>query len=138
MFGSNVLGSDGDGFDAFMDEVDDAKQVCRRLGIEHFVFNYKDAFEQCVIGKFVDDYLNGRTPNPCVDCNAHVKFGALHRRREQLGFDVLVTGHYARVEQDDATRALEASARAACQEGPELHAVPAFAGAAAHSAFPLG
>lgn len=103
MFGSNVLGSDGDGFDAFMDEVDDAKQVCRRLGIEHYVFNYKDAFERCVIAKFVDDYLHGRTPNPCVDCNRHVKFGALHRRREQLGFDVLVTGHYARVEQDETT-----------------------------------
>lgn len=100
MFGSNVL-KDEESFDAFMDDVEDAKQVCRRLGIEHYVFNYKDPFESCVIQKFVDEYLQGRTPNPCVDCNRHVKFGALNRRREELGFDRLATGHYARVRYDD-------------------------------------
>lgn len=102
MFGSNVLG-DEEALDAFMDEVDDAKRVCRSLGIEHFVFNYKDVFERCVIWKFVASYLRGETPNPCVDCNRHVKFGALQRRREQLGFDVLATGHYARVAFDEST-----------------------------------
>ena len=102
MFGSNVL-EDEESFDAFMDDVEDAKQVCRKLGIEHYVFNYKKPFESCVIQKFVDDYLHGRTPNPCVDCNKHVKFGALNRRREELGFDKLATGHYARVRFDDET-----------------------------------
>lgn len=138
MFGSNVLGSDGDGFDAFMDEVDDAKQVCRRLGIEHFVFNYKDAFEQCVIGKFVDDYLNGRTPNPCVDCNRHVKFGALHRRREQLGFDVLVTGHYARVEQDEATGRWKLLRARHVEKDQSYMLCRLSQEQLAHSAFPLG
>lgn len=138
MFGSNVLGSDGDGFDAFMDEVDDAKQVCRRLGIEHFVFNYKDAFEQCVIGKFVDDYLNGRTPNPCVDCNAHVKFRALHRRREQLGFDVLVTGHYARVEQDEATGRWRLLRARHAKKDQSYMLCRLSQEQLAHSAFPLG
>lgn len=99
MFGSNVLGDDA--LEAFMDEVDDAKRVCRSLGIEHFVFNYKDVFERCVIRKFVDSYLRGETPNPCVDCNRHVKFGALQRRRSELGFDVLATGHYAQVAFDE-------------------------------------
>lgn len=138
MFGSNVLGSDGDGFDAFMDEVDDAKQVCRRLGIEHFVFNYKDAFEQCVIGKFVDDYLHGRTPNPCVDCNAHVKFGALHRRREQLGFDVLVTGHYARVERSRETGRWELLRARHVEKDQSYMLCQLSQEQLAHSAFPLG
>lgn len=100
MFGANVLDGE-EGFDGFMDDVEDAKQVCRKLGIEHYVFNYKEPFEACVIQKFVDEYLQGRTPNPCVDCNRHVKFGALNRRRQELGFDKLATGHYARVEFDE-------------------------------------
>lgn len=138
MFGSNVLGSDGDGFDAFMDEVDDAKQVCRRLGIEHYVFNYKDPFEQCVIGRFVDDYLHGRTPNPCVDCNVHVKFGALHKRREQLGFDVLVTGHYAQVEHDDAAGRWRLLRARHAEKDQSYMLCRLSQEQLAHSAFPLG
>lgn len=138
MFGSNVLGSDGEGFDAFMDEVDNAKQVCRKLGIEHYVFNYKDVFERCVIEKFVDDYLCGRTPNPCVDCNKHVKFGALQQRREQLGFDVLVTGHYARVLQNEATGRWKLLRARHVEKDQSYMLCQLSQDDLAHSSFPLG
>lgn len=96
MFGSKVASDDE--LDAmFMTSVDEAKAACRRLGIPHYTFNCKEPFERCVIDDFVDAYLCGRTPNPCVACNKHVKFGELHRKRQMMGADTLATGHYARI-----------------------------------------
>jgi len=78
--------------------VDDAKRVCNRLKIPHHVFDYAEELEEKVIAKFVSEYLRGRTPNPCVDCNRYLKFGSLFEKAKVLGFDFLATGHYAAIE----------------------------------------
>ena len=77
-------------------DVEDARQVAFGLGLEHFTFNFMDTFGSEVIDRFCDAYLRGRTPNPCIDCNRYLKFAALQRRRAQLGYDYVATGHYAR------------------------------------------
>ncbi len=78
-------------------DVIDAQTVAEKLQIEHHVLDFTDCFKRCVIDHFVDEYRNGRTPNPCVDCNKHVKFGVLFDAALQLGCEYLATGHYARV-----------------------------------------
>ena len=78
-----------------LSDVEDARSVCYRLGIDHFVFNFKEAFRKKVINQFTESYLNGKTPNPCIECNRHIKFDKMLRRAEELGFDYIATGHYA-------------------------------------------
>lgn len=82
-------------------EVEDARSVCRRLGIPYYVFNFTDDFEEKIIGKFIDCYRRGVTPNPCIDCNRYMKFDKLLVRAKELGCDLVVTGHYARVEENN-------------------------------------
>ena len=82
------------------DDVADARQACWDAGIRHHVFDYTEAFERDVIDPFVAAYEAGLTPNPCVACNRHLKFGALLDRALKLGCGFLATGHYARVEHD--------------------------------------
>lgn len=82
------------------DDVADARSVCRRLGIPFYVFNFEESFSKNVIERFVRAYENGGTPNPCIDCNRFIKFEKLLRRADELGFDYVVTGHYASVEYD--------------------------------------
>jgi tRNA-specific 2-thiouridylase len=79
--------------------VDDARRVAEKLEIPFYVLNFKKAFRDCVINPFVEEYLHGRTPNPCILCNRHVKWEALLRRSLELGADYIATGHYARVAQ---------------------------------------
>ena len=82
-----------------LDDVEDARRVAYTLGMPHYVFNYKDAFREQVMARFAAAYQRGATPNPCLDCNRYLKFGLLESRARALGCDVLVTGHYARIEQ---------------------------------------
>ncbi len=83
--------------------MDDARRVASRTGIPFYVLNYRDIFEKAVIDYFCLSYLNGRTPNPCVECNRVVKFGPLLKLADSLGADHVATGHYARVRQDHLT-----------------------------------
>jgi len=76
-------------------EVDDARRVAHRLGIDHHVFNLADDFDRHVVEPYVADHAAGRTPNPCVECNRHLKFDKLLRRAAALGFDAVATGHHA-------------------------------------------
>lgn len=86
-----------------LDDVRDAKAVCYKLGIDHFVFNFRELFNEKVIDNFVETYLAGKTPNPCIECNRHIKFTKLIERAILLGYDYVATGHYARIGRDEAT-----------------------------------
>lgn len=86
-----------------LDDIDDARSVCRKIGIPYYVYNFKDSFKENVIRRFIDAYENGSTPNPCIDCNRYIKFEKLMRRAEELEFDFVVTGHYAIIEHNDGT-----------------------------------
>jgi tRNA-specific 2-thiouridylase len=85
-------------------DIEDARQVCQHLGIPFYVVSFEAEFERHVIDDFVDAYLAGETPNPCVRCNQHIKFTPLLRRARALGAELLATGHYARLEPDDEGR----------------------------------
>jgi tRNA-specific 2-thiouridylase len=78
-------------------DVDDARRVAQQLGIAHHVFNFTDEFDRHVVGPYVDAHRMGHTPNPCIECNRHLKFDRFLRRASQLGFDAVATGHHARV-----------------------------------------
>ncbi len=78
-------------------DVDDARRVAQILGVDHHVFNYTEEFERHVVQPFVDGYVAGRSPNPCIDCNRHIKFDLLFQRASRLGFDVVATGHHAQI-----------------------------------------
>ena len=89
-----------------LSDAEDAKAVCIRLGIPHYVFNFKDAFEEKVICRFEEVYQKGETPNPCIECNRHIKFDAMLQKAITLGYDKIATGHYASVKQDENGRYL--------------------------------
>ena len=84
--------------------VEDARRVAAKLGIPHYVLNFREFFADKVIGNFVEEYKRGRTPNPCVNCNRYVKFDALMAKARGLGAEYLATGHYARTEFDEDSR----------------------------------
>ncbi len=86
-----------------LSDVEDARQVAHRMGIEHFVYNFGTRFSQKVIDRFVRAYQEGRTPNPCIDCNRFIKFEDLLERAFLLGQDYVATGHYVRRAYDEAT-----------------------------------
>jgi len=83
------------------DDVEDARSVAYRLDIPFYVLNYKEDFEKCVIADFISCYECGMTPNPCIQCNKHMKFEKLLRQAEALGYEGVATGHYARVVYED-------------------------------------
>jgi len=92
-----LWGGESDSGCCSVSDVDDARRVAQQLGIDHFVFNFGDDFDEHVVEPYVSEHLAGRTPNPCIECNRHLKFDRLLERSRSLGFDLLVTGHHVRV-----------------------------------------
>ncbi len=118
--------------------VHDARMVAAHLGVPHFVVDFRSAFDEHVIQPFVKEYLNGRTPNPCVLCNKEIKWGALLRKAEALGASLLVTGHYARLRKDAGTERMIIS-RASYHEKDQSYALWAVPqDALSRTLFPLG
>jgi tRNA-specific 2-thiouridylase len=91
-------------------DVDDARRVAQQLGIPHHVFNLAGDFERDVVGPYVAAHAQGRTPNPCIECNRHIKFDRLLARARRLGFDRLATGHHAQVLERDGRFSLRRGA----------------------------
>jgi tRNA-specific 2-thiouridylase len=117
--------------------VEDARRVCARLGMPHYVVNLRETFHRQVIQNFVDEYQQGRTPNPCVRCNQFIKFDALLAKAEALGADYVATGHYARVAQLESGRwALRKAADARKDQSYVLYVMPQER--LARTLFPLG
>ncbi|MBE6544106.1 MAG: tRNA 2-thiouridine(34) synthase MnmA [Ruminococcaceae bacterium] len=85
------------------DSSEDAREIAKRLSMPFYLFDLSHEFEERVIKKFISEYERGATPNPCVECNRHLKFEELFKRCEPLGYDTLVTGHYARITKDIST-----------------------------------
>ena len=80
-----------------IESIMEAKHNAEKMGFEHHIVDFRDTFRQCVIGNFIDEYMHGRTPNPCVLCNSHIKWGELMRVADEYGCDMIATGHYARI-----------------------------------------
>jgi tRNA-specific 2-thiouridylase len=92
-----LWGGAGDSGCCSVSDVDDARRVAHQLGIDHHVFNFGDDFERNVVEPYVVAHQRGQTPNPCVECNRHLKFDKLLRRAGALGFGMVATGHHARI-----------------------------------------
>jgi len=83
-----------------VESMNDARHIAVNHGFKHFIVDIRDEFGDWVIDRFVEDYIDGRTPNPCVLCNTHIKWAALLRRADNLGCDFIATGHYARIREE--------------------------------------
>jgi len=90
-----------------VDGIQDAQRAAQILGIPHYVLDFAKEIDQHIIEDFTSEYLSGRTPNPCVRCNQHLKFGSLYAKVKSLGADYLATGHYGRVEYNEAAGQFE-------------------------------
>ncbi len=84
-----------------VDSIMEAKHLAEKLGFEHHIVDFRNTFRQCVIRDFVDEYRQGRTPNPCVLCNSHIKWGELLKVADEYGCSFVATGHYARIAERD-------------------------------------
>ncbi len=98
LFDSETAGMCADSTCCSLDDVEDARLVCNRIGIRHYTFNFETDFRKEVIDRFVSTYEEGRTPNPCIDCNRYLKFHRLYDRCRDLDCAFIATGHYARIE----------------------------------------
>lgn len=92
-----LWGGESDSGCCSVSDVDDARRVAQQLDIDHLVFNFTDDFKENVVDMYVSDHERGITPNPCIECNRHLKFDRLYERAMLLGFDAVATGHHARV-----------------------------------------
>ncbi len=86
-----------------LDGINDARRVAMKLGFAHYVVDFSDRFREEVIDYFVQDYMEGRTPNPCVQCNRHIKWSQMLEKADALGAEWIATGHYARIRYDDSS-----------------------------------
>ena len=117
-----LWGGDSDSGCCSVSDVDDARRVAQQLDIDHLVFNFGDDFDRHVVEPYVRDHALGVTPNPCIECNRHVKFDRLLQRADQLGFDAVATGHHARIGHDQSgVFTLERGADAAKDQSYVVH-----------------
>ncbi len=132
-----LWGGESDSGCCSVSDVDDARRVADALGLVHHVFNFGDAFTEHVVAPYAADHGAGRTPNPCIECNRHIKFAAVDERARSLGFDAVATGHHARITtRPDGTRRVARGADAAKDQSYVLHMLGQDQ--LARTLFPLG
>ena len=119
-----------------LEDVEDARLVALHLGIPYYVFNFSDDFKGQVIDRFISSYERGATPNPCIDCNRYLKFERLYERARILGCDAIVTGHYARIEQENGRWLLKKSLDESKDQSYVLYSLTQDQ--LAHTRLPLG
>ncbi|MDP9463322.1 MAG: tRNA 2-thiouridine(34) synthase MnmA [Actinomycetota bacterium] len=105
-------------------DVDDARRVAQQLDIDHLVFNFTDDFQTHVVDPYVRAHSQGFTPNPCIECNRHLKFDRLSERADLLGFDAIATGHHARIEAVGDRRFVHRGADPAKDQSYVVHMLP--------------
>lgn len=118
-----LWGGESDSGCCSVSDVDDARRVAQQLGIEHLVFNFAEDFDAHVVDPYVVDHAQGITPNPCIECNRHLKFDRLTARADALGFDAVATGHHARIVQTDAGPRLSRGADLAKDQSYVIHMI---------------
>ena len=136
LFQGEFAGAGAESACCSMADIGDARSVAERLGIPHYVFNFKDVFKAQVLDRFAAAYERGATPNPCIDCNRFVKFDKFLRRAEELEFDVIATGHYARIERRDGRYLLKKALDRGKDQSYALYAMTQRQ--LARTLFPLG
>lgn len=136
LYDNEAIGSPREATCCSADDIEDARSVAYRIGIPYYVVNYKDDFKAKVMDPFVDSYLKGCTPNPCIECNRHLKFEHLYRTAKELGCDVIATGHYARITHEDGQYQLRRAADSAKDQSYVLYSLTQEQ--LAHTVFPLG
>ena len=119
-----------------LEDVEDARSVAFRLRIPYYVFNFSDEFRRQVMDRFADAYGQGRTPNPCIDCNRYLKFRRLYDRAALLGCDTIATGHYGRIERENGRYLLKKALDASKDQSYVLYMLTQEQ--LAHTRFPLG
>lgn len=132
-----LWGGDSDSGCCSVSDVDDARRVAQQLDIDHLVFNFGDDFDRHVVAPYVAAHTRGVTPNPCIECNRHLKFDRLLHRADQLGFDAVATGHHARIGRThDGRFTLERGADLAKDQSYVVHMLDQEA--LARTMFPVG
>lgn len=117
-------------------DTSDARNVCEKLGIDFYVLDKRVEFEKCVISSFVSAYENGDTPNPCIECNRHLKFGSFLSEAEKLGIDCIATGHYAIIEKSGERYYLKKGKDLSKDQSYVLYNLTQYQ--LSHTVFPLG
>ena len=136
LFENEVAGVDPRRGCCSQESAEDARSVAYGLGMKFYVWNLADEFRRDVLNPFAAEYQRGRTPNPCIECNRALKFGALYDRARLLGCDLLVTGHYARIEERDGQWVLKKALDLSKDQSYVLYMLTQEQ--LAHIRFPLG
>ncbi len=134
VYGATMRLSADEDFDASAEE--DAKKVCDQLGIKHYIFDFREEFKKSVVDYFVNEYINARTPNPCIACNKHLKFGLMLDKALEMGMDYIATGHYAKIENENGEYKLKMSNAQSKDQSYVLYNLNQFI--LSHTLMPLG
>lgn len=121
-----------------IDDVEDARRVATSLDIPFYVLNFSENFKEKVVDKFVNCYENGLTPNPCIECNRHLKFEHLYNKAKELGYEYVVTGHYSRIDYNESTGRYELKKAADPTKDQSYVLYTMTQEQLSHTLFPLG